>query len=349
MTGIVDVAAQAGVSVATVSRALRGLPGVSSTTRASIQAIASELGYVASPSAAGLPSGRTGAVGVVSPVARGWYFTAVSEGAQAVLAAGGYDILRYGLTDVETSRRRVVDTQLLRKRVDGLIVLSLPLTAAEVASLGVMGRPVIVVGPVMSGLPSVRIDDVEVGRVSTQHLVDLGHRRIAFVGGNPDDNLGFPVAPDRQQGYREVLCAAGVEVDPSLTVPAKFTTESGVAAWEALYRRDRPLPTAVVAASDEIAMGLIYAARRAGVRVPEDLSVIGVDDHDMAWLFDLTTVAQPVRDQGRIAARTLLERLRAGGPPEPHVTTVPVELIVRGTTAAPEVRSRPRSRSGSPC
>lgn len=285
---------------------------------------------------------------MVSPVARGWYFTAVSEGAQDALSAGGYDILRYGLTDVETSRRRVIDTQLLRKRVDGLIVLSLPLTAAEVAALGVMGRPVIVVGPVMSGLPSVRIDDVEVGRLGTQHLVDLGHRRIAFVGGNPDDHLGFPVAPDRQQGYQEVLCAAGVEVDPSLTVPAKFTTAAGVSAWTALGRCD-PLPSAVVAASDEIAMGLIYAARRAGVRVPEDLSVIGVDDHDMAWLFDLTTVAQPVRDQGRIAARTLLEQLRAGGPPEPHVTTVPVELIVRGTTAAPAERSRPRSRSVSPC
>lgn len=285
---------------------------------------------------------------MVSPVARGWYFTAVSEGAQDALSAGGYDILRYGLTDVETSRRRVIDTQLLRKRVDGLIVLSLPLTAAEVAALGVMGRPVIVVGPVMSGLPSVRIDDVEVGRLGTQHLVDLGHRRIAFVGGNPDDHLGFPVAPDRQQGYQEVLCAAGVEVDPSLTVPAKFTTAAGVSAWTALGRCD-PLPSAVVAASDEIAMGLIYAARRAGVRVPEDLSVIGVDDHDLAWLFDLTTVAQPVRDQGRIAARTLLEQLRAGGPLEPHVTTVPVELIVRGTTAAPAERSRPRSRSVSPC
>jgi DNA-binding LacI/PurR family transcriptional regulator len=200
----------------------------------------------------------------------------------------------------------------------------------------------------MSGLPSVRIDDVEVGRICTQHLVDLGHRRIAFVGGNPDDHLGFPVAPDRRQGYQEVLCAAGVEVDPSLTVPAKFTTGAGVTAWTALGRLD-PLPSAVVAASDEIAMGLIYAARRTGVRVPEDLSVVGVDDHDMAWLFDLTTVAQPVRDQGRIAARTLIEQLRAGGPPEPHVATVPVELIVRGTTAAPAERSRLRSRSGSPC
>lgn len=334
MTGIVDVAARAGVSVATVSRALRGLPGVSESTRVAIQAVAAELGYVASPSAAGLPTGRTGAVGVVSPDARGWHFTAVAEGAQEVFVAAGYDVLRYDLLDVETNRRRVVDTQLLHKRVDALLIVSLPLASEEVSSLVGMRRPVIVVGPVVPGLSSVRIDDVEVGRIGTRHLVELGHRRIAFVGGDPDDHLGFPVAPDRQLGYQEVLHAASIEVDPSLTVPAKFTTAAGAAAWETLTQRDTSF-SAVVAASDEIAMGLIHSARRSGVRVPEDLSVVGADDHDLAWLFDLTTVAQPVRDQGRMAARALLKQLGSDASAEPQVTTVPVQLIVRETTAAP--------------
>lgn len=334
MTGIVDVAVRAGVSVATVSRALRGLPGVSSATRAAVQAVAAELGYVASPSAAGLPTGRTGAIGVVSPVASGWYFTAVAEGAQAAFSAAGYDVLRYGLTDVENERRRVVDTQLLRKRVDALMVLSLPLTPAEVQALVAMQRPVIAIGPVMPGIPTVRIDDVEVGRQAAQHLVDLGHRRIGFAGGDPDDQLGFPVAPDRQQGVDKVLRSAGIQPDPRLVVPAAFIADAGAEAYAEFRRRGR-LPSAVVAVSDEVAMGIMYAARADGVRVPEDLSVIGVDDHDLAWLFGLTTVAQPVREEGRIAAASLLARLNGNGGAEADVLTVPTRLVVRSSTAPP--------------
>lgn len=334
MTGIVDVAARAGVSVATVSRALRGLPGVSEATRRLVQDIAAELGYVASPSAAGLPTGRTGAVAVVSPVARGWYFTAVLEGAQEVLTANGYDVLRYDLSEVETNRRKVFDTQLLRKRADALLIMSLPLTADEVGALHAMHRPVIVVGPIVPGLSCVRVDDVEVGRAATGHLVELGHRRIAFAGGDPDDHLGFPVSPDRRVGYAEALHAVGVEPDPALTVPAKFTVEAGIAAFAELAARGTE-PTAVFAVSDEVAMGVMYEARRRGLRVPEDLSVVGVDDHDLSWLFGLSTVAQDVREEGRLAAAALVERLRSGADVEPEVTTVPTKLIVRESTARP--------------
>ncbi|AYY14636.1 LacI family transcriptional regulator [Actinobacteria bacterium YIM 96077] len=331
MTGIVEVAARAGVSVATVSRALRGLPGVAAKTRKSVEEAAAELGYVASPSAAALPTGRTGAVAVVSPVARGWYFTAVCEGAQDVLTANGYDLLRYELSDVETDRRRVFDTQLLRKRVDAIVIASLRLTNDEVEALYAMNRPVMAVGPIVPGMPCVRIDDVEVGRVATEHLVQLGHRDIAFAGGDPDDTLGFPVSPERRSGYVEALHAAGIEPDPAMTVPAKFTVEAGVEAYAELRSRGVN-PTAVFAVSDEVAMGIMYEARRHGVRIPEDLSVVGVDDHDMSWLFGLTTVAQDVREEGRIAASTLIERLRSGIDRETSVTTVPATLVVRSST-----------------
>ncbi len=334
MTGIVDVAARAGVSVATVSRALRGLPGVSDATRQSIRDIAADLGYVASPSAAALPTGRTGAVAVVSPVSRGWYFSAVCEGAQEVLAAGGYDMLRYDLSEVETNRRRVFETQLLRKRVDALLVTSLPLTPEEVAALQEMNRPVMVVGPIVPGLPSVRIDDVEVGRVATEHMVQLGHRKIAFAGGDPDDQLGFPVSPDRYAGYSDVLREVGVEPDPDMVVPAKFTVDAGVAAYAELRARGVD-PTAVVAVSDEVAMGVMHEARRHGLRLPDDLSVVGVDDHDMSWLFGLTTVSQDVREEGRIAAATLIEQMRTGIDREPAVTTMSAKLVVRSSTTSP--------------
>ncbi len=243
---------------------------------------------------------------------------------------------------MEVERRRVVDTQLLRKRVDALVVLSLPLTPNEVDALVTMQRPVIAIGPVMPGISTVRIDDVEVGRKATQHLVDLGHRRIGFAGGDPGHHLGFPVAPDRRQGYEQVLREAGVAPDPGLVVSATFVAEAGVSAY-AEFKRRGPLPTAVFAVSDEIAMGVAHAAREDGMRVPEDLSVVGVDDHDMSWLFGLTTVAQPVREQGRIAATSLLERLRrhdTGSEGGVDVTTVRTELTVRSSTAPPSASGR---------
>lgn len=332
MTGIVDVAAQAGVSVATVSRALRGLPGVSEATRRAVREVAAELGYVASPSAAALPTGRTGAVAVVSPVARGWYFTAVREGAQEVLTEHGYDVLLYDLSEVGTNRRRVFDMQLLRKRVDALLITSLPLRPDEVEALHAMNRPVMVVGPIVPGLPCVRVDDVAVGRIATEHLLDLGHRVVAFAGGDPDDHLGFPVTPERHLGYAEALRGVGVEPDPALTVAAKFTVEAGIAAFAELRARGVE-PTAVFAVSDEVAMGIMYEARRHGVRLPEDLSVVGVDDHDMSWLFGLTTVAQDVREEGRIAAKTLVDQLNSGIEHATSVRTVPTELVVRSSTA----------------
>jgi LacI family repressor for deo operon, udp, cdd, tsx, nupC, and nupG len=340
MVGIVDVAARAGVSVATVSRALRGLPGVADATRHAVRQAAAELGYVASPSAAGLPTGRTGAVGIVAPWITRWFFTAVIEGAAEVLAEWGYDLLLYDLGGVAAARRRVLDTKLLTKRVDALLVLSLPLTSSEVDALGRLHRPVAMVGPTVQGLSGVRIDDVDVGRTATEHLIELGHRSIAFVGGDPNDELGFPVAPDRRAGYESALRAAGVEPDPELAVPAEFTVDSGTRAWEALRLRPQ-CPTAVLAASDEIAMGVLYAARQCGLRVPEDLSVVGVDDHDMARLFDLTTVAQPVREQGRIAARLVAEQLTARSAVVEHVVTVPTRLTVRSTTGPPVTQPAP--------
>ncbi len=339
MVGIVDVAARAGVSVATVSRALRGLPGVAHTTRKAVEEAAAELGYVASPTAAGLPTGRTGAVGLVSPWITRWFFTAVIEGAAEVLVERGHDLLLYDLGGIAAARRRALDTKLLNKRVDALLVLSLPLTQAEVDALGLLRRPVVMVGPTVPGLSGVRIDDVEVGRTATEHLIELGHRRVAFVGGDPHDELGFPVAPDRRSGYEGALKAAGIEVDPDLAIPAEFTVDSGIRAWTRLRMLPNP-PTAVFAASDEIAMGLLYAARQSGVCVPDDLSIVGVDNHDKARLFDLTTVAQPVRELGRIAARLVMEQL-VTPPAVEHVVTVPTRLVIRSTTGPPVAQPLP--------
>jgi LacI family repressor for deo operon, udp, cdd, tsx, nupC, and nupG len=327
---IKDVAEAAGVSIATVSRALHGQPRVSESTRQRVLAVAADLRYVASPSAAGLASGQTNAIGVVAPFVNRWFFAAIVHSAEERLRRAGYDLLLYSPgTDAE-ERRRAFSGALLRKRVDGVLVLGLHPTADEVAALSAAGGPVAIVGTDVPGWASVRIDDRAAARCAVRHLVELGHRRIGFLGGDPDDPLRSALPGDRHLGYRDELAAAGLPADPALEAVGGFTLRGGYAAAERLLGLTEP-PTALFAASDEMAMGAVQAIRRAGRRVPQDVSVIGLDDHEMAELLDLTTVAQPVAAQGALAAEMLLAALADPDRARPAVT-VPTGLVVRGTT-----------------
>jgi DNA-binding LacI/PurR family transcriptional regulator len=195
--------------------------------------------------------------------------------------------------------------------------------------------PVVTVGTAVEGMSGVLVDNVEVGRQATQHLLDLGHRRIAFFGDDLEQLHGFTAAADRHRGYDLTLREAGIESDTALVQRTGFSLNGGEAAFHRMFGRtaDCEPPTAVFAVSDEVAMGVLYAARGHGLAVPRDLSVIGVDGHDFAYLFDLTTVSQPVRDQGRIAARLLLEQVNSAVPRQPSVVSVGSSLIRRGTTA----------------
>ena len=338
MTSIKDVARTVGVSTATVSRALRGLPRVSDETRYRVLQAAAELDYVASPTAASLASGQTRAVGVVVPFVTRWFYASVVQGAEELLREEGYDLLLYNLGGDREARRRVFRSHLLRKRVDAVLVLSLTPTEDEVRALAKLDRPVAVVGATVPGWASVRIDDNETARIAMQHLIDLGHRRIGYIGGSLEEQLDFAAPLDRLHGYRAAMECAGFEVPASWEVIGDFTVRGGLAAMRLLLEAD-PRPTAVFAASDEMAVGAVHAAREAGLRVPEDISVIGIDDHEMAEFFELSTVAQPVHQQGQLAARLLLDALAAvdddDRPTEPPALTVPTRLIVRHTTAPP--------------
>ena len=287
MTSIKDVARTVGVSTATVSRALRGLPRVSPETRVRVLQAAAELDYVASPSAAGLASGQTRAVGVIVPFVTRWFFASVVQGAEELLREAGYDLLLYNLGGDMEARHRVFQTHLLRKRVDAVLVLSLTPTDEEVAALARLERPVAVVGAVVDGWSSVGIDDDETARIAMRHLLDLGHRRIGYVGGSLEDQLDFAAPLDRLTGYRAALKEAGLPEDPALEVVGDFTVRGGLAATRLLLATEPP-PTAIFAASDEMAVGVVHALREAGLRVPEDVSVIGIDDHEMAEFFELT-------------------------------------------------------------
>ena len=181
---------------------------------------------------------------------------------------------------------------LLRKRVDAVIAISLELTADEVGRLLAMNKPIVGVGGPLPGVRTLSIDDIAVARLATEHLLSLGHRNIAHIGGTPDFERDFHLPTNRRVGYEAALDAVGISPDPELFRRADFTIQGGYAAAKQLLGNPRNRPTAIFAASDEMAIGAILAARDLGMSVPQDLSVIGIDDHDLAEFFGLTTVAQ---------------------------------------------------------
>lgn len=331
MVRIEDVAARAGVSTATVSRALRGLPHVSPATRAVVARAAAELDYVASRSAASLASGRTWTVAVLTPYVDRWFFAQVLGGLEEGLRPAGYDVLLHTLP---LPARERFDPLRLRRRVDAVVVVTVPLAGAELDALRGLGLPVVFVGAALPGAASVRVDDVAVGRTATAHLLGLGHTRVAHLGGDPTQPVNSHSPADRRAGWMSALRDAGLQPRPEYDVDGEFTARGGADALRGLLALPEP-PTAVFAASDEMALGVLAAARQQGVRVPEDLSVVGVDDHPLAEVQGLTTVVQDVGGQARLAARLLLDALGEGSGHVSEHVLVPVRLAVRSSTARP--------------
>ena len=334
MPGIEEVARATGVSTATVSRALRGLPNVSDKTRAAVRQAADELGYVASSSASGLASGRTLAMGVVVPSVSRWFYTQVLEGVDAELRSASYDMILFNLGGHRGDRERVFHRSILRKRTDALLALCLDFTTDERDQLASLGHPTIVVGGPVKGLRSVGIDEPSTAYTATSHLISLGHTAIAHLGGEDEEGLNSQVPIGRLQGFKDAMRDAGLTVPPEWVIPGGFSLPESRAAMNRVLDRPGPRPTAVFAGSDEMAFGAILAAGDHNVRVPDDLSVIGIDDHDYAAGFGLTTMAQDPFDQGATAARILLDEL-AGAEPRTSSVRSPVSLVVRSSTAPP--------------
>lgn len=308
--GISEVARLAGVSTATVSRALSGRGAVSAATKQRVEIAAAELDYVVSSNASSLASGRTRNIGVLLPVLDRWYFTSVLSGAQQALLHAGYDLTLYSLDGSGSERTQVFEHFLLRQRVDAMIAVSLELSPQEVSRLHELRKPVVGIGGPIPGVPTVSIDDIAIATLATEHLLALGHTRIGHIGGAPEFDADFHLPRQRQQGYEEALRAADLVPDPRIVRNADFTTEGGYrAAKQLLGLPARERPTAIFAASDEMAIGAMLAARDLGLEVPGELSVVGVDDHDLAEFFGLTTVAQFPREQGAHAVSMLLEEL----------------------------------------
>ncbi|MEJ7801048.1 MAG: substrate-binding domain-containing protein, partial [Ilumatobacter sp.] len=219
----------------------------------------------------------------------------------------------------------------IHRRVDGIIFVDVIVSDEELAALAEQSMVIVSVGHELPSVTSVGIDDVEVGRLAAQHLLDLGHRRIGLINGT--GTIPFLVPHQRQLGFEQAMRVAGVEPDPSLYVAGDFTIQDGADALRTLLAHNDP-PTAIFSFADEMAFGVILAARELGVRIPEDLSLIGVDDHDVAPVVGLTTVHQDVDDHGARAARLVVDQLERGSSTV-MTGAAPVRIVVRRTTGPP--------------
>lgn len=358
--GIQEIATVTGLSKATVSRALRGLPSVAETTVDHVRRVADELGYVPSSAAAGLATGRQRAVGVVVPVIDRWFYAKAIGGVDAELRRAGYDLVLYNLGGPGGDRDRAFRRSMLRHRVDALVLLSLVLDETERSELELTRHPMIVIGGPAPGLRNVGVDDVAVAATAVGHLLGLGHRRIAYVGGQDEAGMNVAVPFRRRDGFLDAMAGAGLHVPPSWLVDGRFSFAGGAAAGALLLARSgsgagagagfgsgseagagagsvsvsaSERPTAVFCASDEMALGVLLAARRLGIAVPGELSVIGIDGHEYGAAVGLTTIAQDPEAQGRTAACAVLAEVDGARPGV--VPPAPATLVVRGTTGPP--------------
>ncbi|MEO3891008.1 substrate-binding domain-containing protein [Nonomuraea sp. B5E05] len=325
---LATVAASAGVSVATVSKVLNGRSDVAPATRSLVEALLRQHDYVA-------PSPRRGEVAGAGSVELQFdadlnaYSTEIIQGAVAAAAEAGVGVV---VSIRRADRTAAWARGLVAAGRRGLIAVTSELTAGQLAALAKARLPLVLIDPL--NLPRARVTSIGStnfagGLAATQHLLSLGHRRIAYVGGPAVAACNQA----RLHGYRAAMEAEGTPVLPGYVQTGHFRYHDGVTGGAAVLDLPRP-PTAIFAASDETALGIMEAARARGLRIPEDLSIVGFDDTQIAQMASppLTTVRQPLREMGGVALRTAL-RLAAGEKIDSHHVELATGLVVRGSTA----------------
>ncbi|MDK2931623.1 MAG: hypothetical protein PWR07_1754 [Bacillota bacterium] len=347
---IKDIAKIVGVSPTAVSRALNGHRDIGEETRAKIKRVAQELGYRRNAIARGLVTRKTDTIGlfVLGRGATGFgdpFAYEVILGVMDTVSAAGYDLVLYGVGG-PSNRGRCDGASYVGKckerRVDGVIMMGLRTDDPQYRSLGDLDVPCVLidVAPPQDGIGFVASDNVLGAKNATEHLLSLGHRRIAMLNGHAHAT----VSAERLEGYKIALMNAGIAYDPALTFEGDFSSDSGARAAEYFMALPRDMrPTGVVAASDVMAIGLMQMLKAMGMRVPQDVSVVGFDDIPSAAHVDppLTTVRQARYDLGATAARMVLQRLeegRSGMAFPPPGFRLATNLIVRSSTAPPPCR-----------
>ena len=327
-----DVAKNAGVSVATVSRVINNSSTVSEQTAQKVHAVIEELDYSPSPIARRLSIGRTHTVGVIIPFLTLPSFVERLRGVESALAESEYDLVLFS-ADTPSKVDHYFNELSRRDRADGVIVISLHPDDTQVARFNNSQMPAVLLDAWHAELNSIIVDDVAGGYLATRHLIELGHTRIAYLSDYLDNPFNFVAMRHRFQGYRQALDEAGIPFLPGYHQQGELGGREAVPkAKQLLLRSDRP--TAIFAASDIFAVGVLKAAQELHIRVPQELSVVGYDGIRDSEHLDITTIRQPLFDSGVVSVNTLLSAVNEPSD-VPEKIVLPTKLIVRGTTVPP--------------
>jgi LacI family transcriptional regulator len=329
---IYDIAREAKVGIGTVSRVFNDHPSVSKETRARILRVANRLSYRPHPYARGLARKRTNSIMAVIPFFTTFFFMEILQGVQSKLSELDCDVILFGVNhpdQVEASLRHHV----MRSRVDGLLFFSMRMPDSFVGQFRHYRTPVVLVDAFHEKFDSLTVDNQQGAYVATQHLVSLGHERIGMLGANRES---IP-ARQRLSGFRKAMEDSGLSVERSLVKNSSslkldgFTRESGYDVMNQFLALKRKMPTAVFVSSDIQAAGALSAISAAGLRCPEDISIVGFDDIELAGHLGLTTMRQPMYEMGTLAAEILLARLEDPKQDPTHRLFVP-NLVIRSST-----------------
>jgi DNA-binding LacI/PurR family transcriptional regulator len=329
-----DIARQAGVGLGTVSRVINDSPLVSDATRAQVQAVIDELNFTPNPTARRLSLGKTLTIVAIVPFFTRPSFIERLRGVELTLAESEYALNIYNVETVE--RRDQCIREVPRKELaDGILIFSLSPRDSDIPYLTRTDVPIVLLDanhPSLTSLSRVIVDDVEGGRVATQHLIDLGHRRIGYISDLLDNPFNFTSSRDRYTGYLKALQTAGIPFRPEYHEQAPHGRyEARRVAAKMLSLSERP--TAIFAASDTLALGILEAAQDCDLRIPDDLSLISYDDIEVAEYLGLTTIRQLLFESGQKGVDLLLKTLE-GKLSKPVCEVLPTELIIRRTTVA---------------
>lgn len=326
---IYDVAREANVSMATVSRVVNGNPNVKPSTRKKVLEAIERLGYRPNAVARGLASKKTTTVGVIIPDISSIFFAELARGIEDIATMYKYNIILSNSDQNKEKELHLLNT-MLAKQVDGILFMGGNITEEHVNEFQKSDVPIVLAATIEENhlIPSVNIDYEQAAFEAVTHLLDKGHTRVAYVTGPAND----PINEKKLEGYRRALEEHGIAYDEALVVEGDYSYDSGIEAYEKIAELEEK-PTAVFAGTDEMALGIIHGAQDHGVQVPEQLEVIGFDNTRLATMVRprLTTVVQPMYDIGAVAMRLLTKYMNKEHV-ENHIVVLPHRIEYREST-----------------
>lgn len=329
---MLDVAKQAGVSVATVSRVLNGSDRVSEETRQKVLEVCESMDYTLNPIAQSLRLGKTNSVAAILPFLTLPSIVERLRGVMASLSENDFELVPFTLGNPEDRDAKIMELS-RRSKTDGLLIISMPVNEEQVDLLIRNKMPTVLIDSQHPKLDRINVDDRCGGKLVTDYLIGLGHKKIGFISSHLNNPLQFSSTIYRYQGYCDALKAADLPINPNYQEEGEHGREEAKRMALEMLSKDDP-PTAIFASSDSKAIGVLDAARELKLSVPEDLSVVGYDDIRDAEYVNLTTVHQPLFKAGRLGGRKLVSLINNPGS-APEEVLLPLELVVRGTTAPP--------------